>query len=62
MFLRMRKILILGQAVANSKIRELIESFQKSVCTVLNQLWLCPKTSQNQRLVVHGLGKVLICV
>ena len=28
----------------------------KSVCIVHNQLWLGPKTSQNQRLVIHGSG------
>ena len=34
----------------------------KSVCIVLNQVWLCPKTSQNQRSVIHGSRKVSICV
>ena len=47
-FLSMGKILIVGQAVSNSKMRELIQSFHKPVCIVLNQLWLCPKTSQSK--------------
>ena len=29
---------------------------------VLSQLWFCPKTSQNQRSVVHSSRKVSICV
>ena len=61
-FLRRRKILSFGQAVANSKMRELVKSFHKSICIVLGQLWLFSKISQNQRLVIHGSGKVPICV
>ena len=38
------------------------EFFHKSICIVLNQLWLCPKTCQNQRLVIQGSGKMAICV
>ena len=48
----MRKSLTLEKGVKNSKMRELTESFHKSVCIVFNQLWLCPKTSQNQRSVI----------
>ena len=55
-FLCVEKILIFGQAVANSYGALTIWSFDKSVCIVLNQLWLYPKNSQNQRLVIHGSG------
>ena len=34
-----------------------VYSFHKSVCIVLNQLWLSPKTSQNQRSVITVLIK-----
>ena len=54
-FLRMRKILIFGcREFKDAKIN--IELSQ--IC--LAQLWLCPKTCQNQRLVIQGSGKMTI--
>ena len=59
------------------KAREEVEELRKQVsiqkqlrfklevqmtCIVLNQLWLCLKTSQNQRLIIHGSSKVPICM
>ena len=59
------------------KAREEVEELRKQVsiqkqlqfklkvqmtCIVLNQLWLCLKTSQNQILIIHGSSKVPICM
>ena len=46
----------------NSKMGELLKSFHKFVCIVRDQLWRCPRTSQNQRLVIHGSDNVPICM
>ena len=53
----MRKILIFGcHEFKDAKINTELSQIR------LHQLWLCPKTCYNQRLVIQGSGEMTICV